>query len=162
METVEPDNFRRFIRDQHALIHEPRSAGGGEGEMVAMKRIRTGVIMIAGDAEHRKAYGPDDFQGLGQLIGSVDEVPGKTDEIGLLFMDGRDDVFGETNISTVMQVGDMNELTRRSRYVKIKPRYSQPGLFQYHGIGERNARHSSQCQSQKAAPGHEIPSKGAP
>ncbi len=83
------------------------------------------TVIICSDSirqANRKAYGPDDFQSFGQLIGNIDEVPGKTDEIGLLFMDGRDDVFGETNISPVMQIGDMNKLTRRSRYMKIKPR----------------------------------------
>jgi len=66
--------------------------------------------MISRDAKHRNADNPYDFQGLGQLIGSIDEVPGKTDEFWLFFMDGRNDVFGEPDVSTVMQVGNMNEL----------------------------------------------------
>ena len=77
--------------------------------LVAMERIRTGVIVVAGYAEHGKVDASDDFQGFSQMTGTVDEVAGETDEIGPFLMDGRDDAVCKAAVSPVMEVGNMHE-----------------------------------------------------
>jgi hypothetical protein len=156
-ETIKPDNFYRSISGQDASILEPGTTSRGEGAIVVSKRNRTRVVMVAGDAKHRNADSPDDFQGPGQPVGSVDQIPGKTDEFRLLFLDGCDDVFGERDISAVMNVGYVNELAWQGCARNGEPGYLQPPWFQFHGVGESDSWRSGQPQGQKSAPRHDIP-----
>ena len=98
--------------------------------------------MIPWDAEYRDTDGPDDFQGFIQVPGCIDEVPGKTDEFGMLIPYGGNNLFGVPEVAAMMQVGYVYEPAWRGSTGQGEPGHLQPTGFKFHGIGEGDTGYS--------------------